>query len=120
MANKRALKKEIRYVCGDLAGECIIARTYIPAIDSNKMGELVVRIAGLQEAMLKHATFSFDKSVADFPTRHDYNKARADYYKKAFKSLTTEFNHEVDEIVKEMNKALPEAQKEANRKAAKA
>lgn len=120
MANKRSLKKEIRYICGDLAGECIIARTFIPGIDEKKMGELVVRIAELQAATLQRATFSFDKAKADFASVHEYNKARNIYNAKAFRSLTDEFNHQVDEIVKEMNKALPAAQKEANKKAAKA
>lgn len=120
MANKRILKKQIRYMCGDLAGECIIARSIVPGIDGNRMGEIVVKIARLQDATLRRASFSFDKSAADFENRHEYRKERRGYNARAFKTLINEFNHQVEEIVKEMNAALPAEQKEANKKAAKA
>ncbi len=29
MANLRDLKKEVKYVCGDLAAECMIAESFI-------------------------------------------------------------------------------------------
>ena len=36
MANKRRLKKAIKAVCGDLAGECLVARDLVPNIDTKK------------------------------------------------------------------------------------
>ncbi len=117
MANKRDLKKRIRCFCGDIAGECIIARAIVPGIDVTKMSDIVVKVAFLQEEALKRISFSFDKCPSDFPTRHDYNKARRAYNARAYKSLTDEFNSLIEDIVKEMNQALPAEQKAANKKA---
>ena len=33
MANKRTLKKQIRYICGDCAAECAMACEIIPGVD---------------------------------------------------------------------------------------
>ena len=33
MGNKRLLKKQIKYACGDLAAECIIAINFVDGID---------------------------------------------------------------------------------------
>ena len=35
-SNKRLLKKEIRIICGALAGECVVAKLSIPGIDREK------------------------------------------------------------------------------------
>ena len=48
MANKRILKKQIRYVCGDIAAECILAMNFIEGIDVEKMLSLVFEVASLQ------------------------------------------------------------------------
>ena len=65
MANKRSLKKQIRYICGDLAGECIFAREIIPGIDHDKANGIIIDIAALQSEALAKTTFAFDKSVRD-------------------------------------------------------
>ena len=36
MANKRNLKKAIKAACGDLAGECLIARDLVPESTARK------------------------------------------------------------------------------------
>ena len=41
MANKRNLKKAVKAVCGNIAGECIIARNLIPGIDADKMNQIL-------------------------------------------------------------------------------
>ena len=41
MANKRDLKKQIRYICGDLAAECLIAGEYVDGIDRKSMRAIV-------------------------------------------------------------------------------
>ena len=48
MANKRNLKKAIKAACGDLAGECLIARDLVPGIDRKKMTDIFFDIADLQ------------------------------------------------------------------------
>lgn len=117
MANKRQLKKQIKYICGDIACECIMARNFIPSINLEKMNEIIYNVASLQTSSLKRVTFSYDKVVADFGTKHEYNVARSKYFAEAYKKLISDFNTEVNKLVKAMNEALPAAQKEANKKA---
>lgn len=107
MANKRNLKKQIKYICGDIASESVLAIQFMPNIDQEKMANVINDIAKLQFATLEHLTFSFDKSPRDFADAKAYKKARAEYFKKAYDSVRKEFNEKVEAIVKEMNAALP-------------
>lgn len=117
MANKRELKKAIKAICGDIAGECLISRHFVPNIDQEKMGEIILKIADLQYATIDNVTFSFDKSASSFADRHEYKTARDTYFRKGYAKLIGEFNKSVEEIVREMNAALPATQKEANKAA---
>lgn len=117
MANKRKLKKQIQYICGDIAGECIMARNFVPGIDAEKMNEIVFKIAALQESSLVRVTFGYDKVATDFESAHAYKVARAKYFAAAYRTLIEDFNNGIEEIVKEMNALLPAEQKEANKKA---
>ncbi|MCM1520037.1 MAG: hypothetical protein NC098_04560 [Lachnoclostridium sp.] len=119
MSTKRLLKKEIRNICGALAGECIIAKCTIEGINPETMNEIVYKIAELQEKSIERISVNFDRTPSSFDNEKEYVKARTAYYKKAFKALKDEFNTEVDAIIKEMNAALPAAAKEANKEAAK-
>lgn len=115
MSSRRKLKKSIRYTCGDIAVECIIARDVVPHIDKNVMNDIVIKVARLQSATLAKISFGFDKISGDYENDAVYNKARHDYMGKAFKSLKIEFNKQIKEIVKEMNAALPQEQKNLNK-----
>lgn len=119
MANKRDLKKEVRYICGGLATECLLAADYVKGVDRNVMRAIVGKIAALQANALQGVSFSFDKVASDFDSVADYNKERRAYYKAAFDSFRKKFNTRVQEIVKEMNAALPQEIKDANKEAAK-
>lgn len=119
MANKRYLKKHIRYVCGDIAAECIMARHYIDDIDAAKMNEIVIDIARLQENALERVTVAFDRVPAGYDNKAQYNKERRAYMAHAYKSLEAEFNQSIKEIVKRMNTALSDEQKAANVEALK-
>ncbi len=116
MANIRDLKKEVRYVCGDLAAECLMARTFIKGVDRERMEEIVGDIAALQETALSRITFSFDKIPSDFASGREYRAARRAYFKKAYKSFREKFEGHVNDIVREMNAALPQEVKDANKK----
>lgn len=120
MANKRNLKKQIRYICGSIAGECLIARELMPGIDPAKMNEIVLHVATLQSSAIKNATFSFDKTPRDFDSVREYNKAARAYHAKAYAKLREEFNNSIQQIVKDMNGLLPAAQREENKKAVSA
>jgi len=103
MANKRNLKKQIRYICGDLAGETILAREFLPDVDRDEANRIICDIAELQAENTCKIYFSFDKSARDFTSRHDYRKARRTYFASAFKTMRDEFNRSVGEIVHRMN-----------------
>lgn len=118
MSSKRLLKKEIRIVCGSMAGECVVARISVPGIDVEKMNQVILEIASLQENALSRVSFTFSQGTSSFATVKEYNKARSKFFKDAYRKLKNDFNHRVVEIVKEMNALLPQAQKDANRAAA--
>lgn len=107
MANKRNLKKQVKYLCGDMASECILAIELAPNVNKEKMEDAIQQIAKLQFSTIGHATFSFDKSPRDFSSAKEYRHARKDYFKKAYSSIIKEFNTKVDDIIKMMNSALP-------------
>ncbi|MDE6268577.1 MAG: hypothetical protein K2M04_05800 [Muribaculaceae bacterium] len=113
MASKRNIKKNIRLVCGDIAGECIVTARLIPGADVPVLHKAIIAAADLQSDSLSKVSVAFDKTPRDFANRHDYNKARRDYYRKAYGALSADFNKVLEEIVKEMNTAVPRPKKEA-------
>ena len=116
--NIRTLKKEIRMICGALAGECVIAKITVPGINTETVNEIIYDIADLQANSISLMTVTFPQSKKAFATKKEYNDARHAYFKAAFRKLKGDFNNRTDEIIKKMNEALPQAQKEANKKAA--
>lgn len=118
--NKRLLKKEIRLICGGLAGECVLADVTIPGIDSAKIKDIIIELADLQQNALGRINFTFPQSEKSFSSPKEYRKARQAYYKATFRKLKGEFNAHIEAIVKKMNEALPAEQKEANKKAVQA
>lgn len=119
MANKRKLKKEIRYICGDLALETILTAEYIPGANISKLNELVAKIAALQEHALKLTSFTFDKSPREFENRAEYRKALAAYHTAAYAKFREDFNNQLSEIVKELNAAIPREQRDMCKELAK-
>lgn len=115
MANKRNLKKAVKAVCGNIAGECIISRNLIPGIDVEKMNEAVFKVADLQYATITNASFSFDKTPKSFSNMHEYRTARDKYFRKGYARLAADFNKGIEDVVAIMNSALP-----ADRKAPEA
>ena len=117
MANKRELKKRIQYVCGDLAAECLLAKNFVKGVDAEAMKRIIAEIADLQISTLAKVSFAFDHLPTDFPSENLYRKARNAYYNKAYASLQSKFLDKVNDIVREMNAALPQEVKENNKKA---
>lgn len=118
MANKRDLKKNIRYTCGDIAGECIFAETVFDGIDANKMNAVIVKVAVLQEDAIKKISVSFDKAPRDFKNNmKEYRKARRDYYRECVKGIAKFMRESIESVVTDMNALMPSSQKEAIKKA---
>jgi ABC-type lipoprotein release transport system permease subunit len=115
MANKRQIKKHIRYVCGDIAAELLIARHIYNGFDDEKVNTIINNIAALQVESVKNVTFDFDKARRTFEHDGAYRKARRAYFHQAYGTLLADFNNSVAEIVKDMNEAMPQEVKEANK-----
>lgn len=112
MANKRGLKKGIKYICGDVAGECILASYTFEDMDIQKLNGIIIETAKLQDNTVKKVSVSFDKNIKSFDgNAKEYNKAKRKYFKNCYTALINQFNDSVKEIIKEMNSLRPAAQK---------
>ncbi|MEF9924435.1 MAG: hypothetical protein RR854_07670, partial [Muribaculaceae bacterium] len=116
--NKRSLKKGIKYVIGDIAGECLFTEQVLENIDAVKVSEIILKLAELQEDALQKVSVSYEKAPKTFDgTVKEYNKAKCAYYKKCYSTLMAEFNEGIKDVIKDMNALIPAVQKEANKKA---
>jgi ABC-type lipoprotein release transport system permease subunit len=115
MATKRQLKKHIGYVCGDIAAELLIARHIYDGFDDEKVNAIINDIASLQVESIKNVTFDYDKARKSFEHEGEYRKARRAYFRQAYKTLLADFNNSVSEIVRNMNEAMPQEVKDANK-----
>ncbi|HAP50035.1 MAG: hypothetical protein J6N71_02195 [Muribaculaceae bacterium] len=107
MANKRDLKKAIRYACGDIAGECIFAQEVFGQGKEEDWDSIIVDVALLQEEAVNRVTVAFDRAPKDFENRKAYNKARRAYYKEVEKAISNYMHEETENIVKRMNALMP-------------
>lgn len=103
MSNKRNIKKQIRTLCGAMAGELLAAGCCVDGIDEVAVAKTIGRIARLQVKALSMCNFAFDKTPRDFADRKAYNKARNAYNHQAFHRLHDALNSEVASILGEMN-----------------
>ncbi|MDE5899741.1 MAG: hypothetical protein K2H33_00115 [Muribaculaceae bacterium] len=103
MKSKRDLKKQIRYICGDIVGECMLIGEISTPEKQDEVAQLIVDTAVLQESTISKISFSFDKCRADFADAKAYRQARSQYYRAAFSKLHDEFNTVVRELVHRMN-----------------
>ncbi|MDE5835673.1 MAG: hypothetical protein K2H50_01550 [Paramuribaculum sp.] len=108
MANKRQLKKEIRYICGEVAAECALAKYLVEDVNKDVLNDSLRDVAALQEETLSRVNVNFDKVPKNFDSLKAYNITKKNFMDKAFKSLTDEFNKRVQEIIDKMNSALPQ------------
>lgn len=115
MPSIKKFKKQVRYACGDLAAETLVASYYINGFSREDAHRIICDVAALQTDTVSKCKFYFDKSRRDFDNDAEYRKARRTYFKAAFAKLRQNFNLRMEEIVKEMNKALPTEAKEANK-----
>lgn len=87
MASRKALKKNVNYITGELFSECIINNLYIPGIDKQKANELMSKILKMQDEFVSRISHTEPGNVKG-------------YYKK----FRSDFNARVDEIIDEMGK----------------
>jgi hypothetical protein len=116
--NKRTLKKEIRLICGALAGECVITKITVPGVNAEALNEIIYDIADLQTNALRMVNITFPRSESSFDSHKEYADEKHRYFHAAFRKLKADFNNHVEKIIKAMNAVLPQEQKDANRKEA--
>lgn len=116
MASIRKTKKEIRYACGDLASELLIAAHAIKGFDMTETRHIIGDIASLQVDALNKCSFAFDHAKADFENGKAYRQARAKYVAAAFRKLNKDVTEKTQAIVDRMNAAMPQHIKDAAKK----
>ena len=107
MASIRKTKKTIRYACGDIAAELLIASHAINDFDRTKTTDIIQDIAALQVNALSKCSFDFDKTPSDFENGKAYRTARNKYATAAFHKLDEEMKSRMQAIVDKMNAAMP-------------
>ena len=111
MSNKRDIKKQIAYTCGELAAATLYMRDYVEGVDTAKANAIIGRIADLQCNIKDECSFAFDKAPRDYENKRAYRKALRTYTHAAFNKIHTDFNKRVAEIVKDMNALVPADQR---------
>ena len=114
MANLRDFKKEVNYVCEDLATDALIASQLFPEkIDFNRVNAIINEIAALQDDTFKLLKISFDKGRKEFATLREYRRARSAYFTTAFNKLKKDFVDRANAIIDQLNEAVPEEARKA-------
>ena len=103
MASIRKTKKDIRYACGDIAAELLIASHIIKGFARTETHKIINDIAALQVDSLSKCSFDFDKSPSDFENGKAYRAAKHAYTAAAFRKLKEEMAARMQEIVDKMN-----------------
>ena len=113
MSSIRRTKKYIRYACGDIAAELLIASHAIKDFNSAVTPDIITDIASLQVDSLSKCKFAFDKAKSDFEDGKAYRAAKHKYTAAAFNKLKEEMSAKTQKIVHKMNAAMPQHIKDA-------
>lgn len=120
MANKRDLKKYMKVLSANLAGDTLfIVHTYND-IDINKAEEIIYKIRTMLTENIAKVSVAFDKTCSESfnNERHNYRKAHRKYYKECYQKLLSDFHAQFSTLLKEMNSLLSPEQLEENKKMA--
>lgn len=118
MANKRVFKKSVDAIGGSVCDEMMAAFYNIEGADKEALTEAMGKVVAATVKAKDNANIFFDKGVKAFESPEAYAKAKDAFFKALFTKISTEFSEEINEALKEFNKALPASVKEANKKVA--
>ncbi len=96
MANRRTLKKQMRYILSDLVNECMICNILIPSFTNTKMDAIIGNIMDLNNDFIARINAP------------EGTKNRA-ITKKFYAELINDFNTKVGAVIDEINAAEAEA-----------
>lgn len=122
MANKRELKKFMKTLAANMAGETVFIVNYYDNIDAEKADKIIDRILALMTEKINNVSVGFDKTCQTSfnGNRKEYRKAHRAYFHECYGKLIAEFNEEINNILKDMNGLLSKEQLEKNKEMANA
>ncbi len=90
MANRRTLKKQMRYVLSELVNECMICNMLIPAFTDTKMDSIIGDVMEMNNEFIKRINApEGTKNVA--------------VTKKFYGDLIMDFNKQVNDVIDAIN-----------------
>lgn len=119
MANKREFKKYIDAMGASICEEMMLAYYNVEGVDKDLVAKAIEKMLGAIGKAKNNANVFFDRGARAFEDHKEYKTAKAKFFKALFNKIETEFNTEVNDAVKDLNKALPASVKEDNKAAVK-
>lgn len=116
MANKRDFKKYVDALGADIIDEMVSAYYNVKDVDRDKVTKAIEGVLAAIGKAKNNANVFFDRGEKAFASVEEYGKAKKDFFKALFNKISTEFEEEINAALKIFNAALPEAEKERNKK----
>lgn len=117
MRNKRDFKKTVKDIGTAACEEMMFGYYNIQGIDHSKVEDAVGNLlAGITEACAD-ANNTFGKLMRDFDDESAYRRAKQAFFREHFTEVYDRFVKCLTDSVRLYNEAVPEAVKEANKKA---
>lgn len=115
MANKRDFKKSVEAIGAAVCNEMMIAYYNIEDADKNAIASSIEKVLAAVVKAKNNSNVLFDKGVKAFNDYAEYGKAKTSFFKALFNKIHIEFGEEINEALKQFNKAIPANVKEANK-----
>ncbi len=115
--NKREFKKYVEAIGSSLCEEMMVAFYNIEGANQDEISKAIGVVLGAVAEAKNNANIFFDRGVAAFETRKEYNKAKETFFKELFKKIDSDFTGKVNEALKLFNESIPASAKEENKKA---
>lgn len=119
MANKREFKKFVDALGASVVTEIACAYENVAGADKDELQKAYAKVLGAVGAAKSNANRFFDRGRKGFADAKEYGKTKREFFKSLFNKIENDFDSEVKEGLKLFNAALPAAEKEANKEAAK-
>lgn len=113
--NKQQFKKAVEAVGASMCDEMMTVYYNVEGADRDKISQAVTKVLGATGAAKANANIFFDRGVKSFANVEEYNKAKAEFFKKLFNKIRADFNNEISAALKLFNEAVPQAVKDANK-----
>ena len=73
MASRKALKKNVNYIAGELFTECLVNSLYVPGTDKKKADELMSEILKMQDEFISRIS----QHKSKYKKKHQRTQAKA-------------------------------------------